>query len=53
MLTWHAPDLLIIDAVVVIVVITGVANAVLVKIFLPRIRQEGAVVLRSEEVTDK
>lgn len=42
-------DLLIIDAIIVIVIIAGIANAVLVKIFLPRIRQEGTVVLQWEE----
>lgn len=43
------PDLLIADTVVVVIVIAGITNAVLVKIFLPGIGQQGAVVLRSEE----
>lgn len=41
--------LLIADTVVVIVIVTGVPDAVLVKVFLPRVRQEGAVVLQAEE----
>ena len=43
------PHLLIADAVVVVVIVAGVPDAVLVKVFLPRVRQEGTVVLRAEE----
>lgn len=44
-----AAHLLVGDAVVVIVVVAGVPDAILVKVFLPRVGQEGAVVLREEE----
>lgn len=42
-------DLLVVNTIIVIVAVAGVPNAILVKVFLPRIRQEGAVVLYSEE----
>lgn len=31
----HRPDLLVTDAVIVVIFVTGVANAVLVEVFLP------------------
>lgn len=42
--------LLIVHAVVVVIIVTGVPSAVLVKVFLPRVRQQGAVVLQAEDV---
>lgn len=47
-LSSRRPHLLIVHAVVVVIVVTGVTCAVLVEVFLPRIRQQGAVVLQSE-----
>lgn len=41
--------LLIGHTIIVVVIITGIANPVLVKVFLPRIRQMGAVILQLEK----
>ena len=46
------PHLLIVHAVVVVIIVTGVPSAVLVKVFLPRVRQQGAVVLQAEDVPE-
>jgi hypothetical protein len=44
--TQHSPPyLLIAHTIIVIVFITGISNSILIKIFLPRIGQLGAVVL--------
>lgn len=48
----RGPHLLIVHTVVVIVFVTGVPGAVLVEVFLPRVREQRAVVLRAQDARE-